>query len=103
MDYKIIVQELKYVAEDKYPKSETIYEQTITNLDLAAVIKAVNQFEKEYIFMPWYEDSKKHAEAGAKGGKKQGKRNNPGNFFNDRKKASRAGKKGGKAKRIKIN
>ncbi len=45
--------------------------------------------------MAWYGDSKAHAEAGQKGGKAQGKRNNPGNFANDLKKASRAGRIGG--------
>jgi len=47
--------------------------------------------------MAWYGDSKGHAEAGRKGGKAQGKRNNPGNFANDREKAKRAGRKGGSA------
>jgi len=49
--------------------------------------------------MAWYGDSKGHAEAGRKGGKAQGKRNNPGNFANDRDKAKRAGQKGGSAGR----
>ena len=43
----------------------------------------------------WHGDSKGHANAGRKGGKAQGKRNNPGNFANDREKAKRAGRKGG--------
>ncbi|OGE88915.1 MAG: hypothetical protein A3J07_04360 [Candidatus Doudnabacteria bacterium RIFCSPLOWO2_02_FULL_49_13] len=47
--------------------------------------------------MAWYGDSKGHAEAGRKGGKAQGQRNNPGNFANDREKAKRAGQKGGSA------
>ncbi len=47
--------------------------------------------------MAWYGDSRGHAEAGRKGGKAQGKRNNPGNFANDREKARLAGKKGGSA------
>lgn len=47
--------------------------------------------------MAWYGDSKGHASAGRKGGKAQGKRNNPGNFANDREKAKRAGRKGGSA------
>ncbi len=47
--------------------------------------------------MAWYGDSKGHAEAGRKGGKAQGKKNNPGNFANDREKAKRAGRKGGSA------
>jgi general stress protein YciG len=47
------------------------------------------------IMMAWYGDSKGHAEAGRKGGKAQGKKNNPGNFANDREKAKRAGQKGG--------
>ena len=44
--------------------------------------------------MAWYGDSKAHAEAGRKGGKAQGKHNNPGNFANDLEKAIRAGRKG---------
>lgn len=47
--------------------------------------------------MAWYGDSAAHARAGRIGGKKQGKKNNPGNFANDLKKARRAGKKGGLA------
>ncbi|MBX4187134.1 MAG: hypothetical protein KW802_02670 [Candidatus Doudnabacteria bacterium] len=47
--------------------------------------------------MAWYGNSKGHAEAGRKGGKAQGKKNNPGNFANDREKAKRAGQKGGSA------
>lgn len=45
--------------------------------------------------MAWYGDSKGHAEAGRKGGRAQGKKNNPGNFANDPEKARRAGKKCG--------
>jgi general stress protein YciG len=52
---------------------------------------------KEKKYMAWFGDSKGHAEAGRKGGKSQGKRNNPGNFANDREKAKRAGRKGGSA------
>ena len=51
--------------------------------------------KRKDFYMAWYGDSKGHAEAGRKGGKAQGKRNNPGNFANDREKARRAGKKGG--------
>lgn len=47
--------------------------------------------------MAWYGDSKGHAEAGRKGGRAQGKRNNPGNFANDREKARLAGRRGGSA------
>ena len=47
--------------------------------------------------MAWYGDPKGHALAGQKGGKMQGKKNNPGNFANDKAKASRAGRIGGKA------
>ncbi len=36
-----------------------------------------------------------HEEAGRKGGRSQGKENNPGNFANDREKAREAGRKGG--------
>lgn len=43
----------------------------------------------------WYGDPEGHRRAGRKGGKAQGKRNNPGNFANDKKKASEAGKKSG--------
>lgn len=50
--------------------------------------------------MAWFGDSKGHAEAGRKGGKAQGKRNNPGNFANDREKAKRAGRKGGSSRGI---
>ena len=45
--------------------------------------------------MAWRGDSKGHAEAGRKGGKKQGKHNNPGNFANNPERARAAGKKGG--------
>lgn len=37
------------------------------------------------------------SEAGRRGGKAQGKENNPGNFANDREKASKAGKAGAEA------
>lgn len=47
--------------------------------------------------MAWFGDPKGHAKAGRKGGKAQGKKNNPGNFANDREKAKRAGAKGGGA------
>ena len=40
-------------------------------------------------------DDDKQRKIASKGGKSQGKDNNPGNFANDREKASRAGKKGG--------
>ncbi|MBI4049557.1 MAG: stress-induced protein [Candidatus Doudnabacteria bacterium] len=49
--------------------------------------------------MAWYGDSDGHARAGRKGGKAQGKYNNPGNFANDRAKARKAGRKGGSASR----
>lgn len=45
--------------------------------------------------MAWSGNSAGHAKAGRKGGKAQGRKNNPGNFANDRKKAARAGKIGG--------
>lgn len=51
------------------------------------------------VFMAWYGDSDGHARAGRKGGKAQGKHNNPGNFANDRAKARRAGRKGGTSSR----
>lgn len=40
-------------------------------------------------------DEDKQREIASKGGKSQGKENNPANFANDKKKASTAGKKGG--------
>jgi general stress protein YciG len=47
--------------------------------------------------MSWTGDKSRtgmtHAKAGAMGGKKQGKHNNPANFANDPKKAQEAGKK----------
>lgn len=46
--------------------------------------------------MAWKGNPRGHAIAGSKGGKAQGKKNNPGNFANDKAKASRAGKIGGK-------
>jgi len=49
--------------------------------------------------MAWYGNSQGHAKAGRKGGKAQGKKNNPANFANDPEKAKRAGKKGGSSKR----
>lgn len=39
----------------------------------------------------------KQREIASKGGKAQGKENNPGNFANDKSKASSAGKKGGQS------
>lgn len=48
--------------------------------------------------MAWRGDSKGHAEAGRKGGKNQGKHNNPGNFANNPQRAREAGKKGGISK-----
>jgi len=40
-------------------------------------------------------DPEKQRAIASKGGKSQGKDNNPGNFANDREKASEAGRKGG--------
>lgn len=42
-------------------------------------------------------DEDKQREIASKGGKSQGKENNPGNFANDREKASEAGRKGGES------
>jgi uncharacterized protein len=42
-------------------------------------------------------DEAERREIASKGGKSQGKENNPGNFANDREKASEAGRKGGQA------
>ena len=42
-------------------------------------------------------DDDKQREIASKGGKSQGKDNNPANFANDRKKASEAGRKGGQS------
>lgn len=41
----------------------------------------------------WFGDSRKHAQAGRKGGLATGKDKNPRNFANDLKLASRAGKR----------
>jgi uncharacterized protein len=49
--------------------------------------------------MAWYGNSEAHARAGRKGGKAQGKHNNPANFANDPDKAKKAGRKGGSARR----
>jgi len=49
--------------------------------------------------MAWYGNSAGHAAAGRKGGKAQGKKNNPANFANDPEKARRAGRKGGSARK----
>jgi len=48
-------------------------------------------------------DEDKQREIASKGGRSQGKRNNPGNFANDRKKASEAGKKGGHSSHSGLN
>lgn len=40
-------------------------------------------------------DDQKQRDIASKGGKSQGKQNNPGNFANDKKKASEAGREGG--------
>ena len=42
-------------------------------------------------------DADKQRAIASKGGRSQGKENNPGNFANDRRKAQEAGRKGGKA------
>ena len=42
-------------------------------------------------------DADKQREIASKGGRSQGKENNPGNFANDREKAIQAGRKGGQA------
>lgn len=44
-------------------------------------------------------DEDKQREIASKGGKSQGKENNPGNFANDREKASAAGRIGGQNSR----
>ena len=49
--------------------------------------------------MTWFGDSVGHAKAGRRGGKAQGRKNNPENFANNREKARRAGKLGGRGKR----
>jgi general stress protein YciG len=43
--------------------------------------------------------AERRREAASKGGRAQGKRNNPGNFAHDPQRAVKAGAKGGKAKR----
>lgn len=43
-------------------------------------------------------DEEKQREIASKGGKSQGKENNPGNFANDRQRAAEAGRKGGQAR-----
>jgi general stress protein YciG len=40
-------------------------------------------------------DPAKQREIASKGGRSQGRQNNPGNFANDRQKASEAGREGG--------
>lgn len=42
-------------------------------------------------------DTEKQRAIAAKGGRSQGKENNPGNFANDPKRAREAGRKGGRA------
>ena len=42
-------------------------------------------------------DEERQREIASKGGRSQGKENNPGNFANNRRKAAEAGRKGGKA------
>lgn len=44
-------------------------------------------------------DPDKQREIASKGGRAQGKANNPGNFANNRQKASQAGRKGGQNSR----
>lgn len=43
-------------------------------------------------------DGEMQRQIARKGGRSQGKENNPGNFANDRAKASQAGRKGGEAR-----
>lgn len=42
-------------------------------------------------------DPEKQREIASKGGRSQGRQNNPGNFANDREKARTAGRKGGES------
>lgn len=42
-------------------------------------------------------DEEKQREIASKGGKSQGKENNPGNFANDPERAAEAGRKGGQS------
>ncbi len=44
MKYKVtVVRETPVKEGDRYPEKETIYEQTVENLDIQAVISAVNK------------------------------------------------------------
>jgi general stress protein YciG len=43
-------------------------------------------------------DAEKQRRIASKGGRSQGKRNNPGNFANDPSRAAAAGRKGGRAR-----
>lgn len=48
MKYRIEVQEIKEILNEKYPSKETIYEQTVETEDggwLVDVIKAVNELQ----------------------------------------------------------
>jgi hypothetical protein len=41
--YKITIEKLEEVEEREYPKRTTVYEQTVSYLDIKDVIRVVNQ------------------------------------------------------------
>jgi hypothetical protein len=46
MKFRVRVDEVKEVVGKTYADTETVYEQLVTDLDLHAVISAVNQVKK---------------------------------------------------------
>lgn len=40
--YRVKIEKLTYVPENKYPSSETIYEQVLDTLDITTLVKFIN-------------------------------------------------------------
>lgn len=41
--YKITISEITHIEGEKYPDSRTVYEQTVDELDVSALVRFVNQ------------------------------------------------------------
>ena len=46
-EYKITISEIIHIEGEKYPDSRTVYEQTVDDLDVAALVRFVNQVTNE--------------------------------------------------------
>lgn len=47
MPYKVSIEEMRSLPEKSYPETEKVYEQVVVELNIAEVIKAVNQFNND--------------------------------------------------------